>query len=73
MVFVVIGGIVAGMVGFGTVVDSLIRRHRRTQAKGTAWADPHGQSRWQVAASGDAAAAAQLAPPPMIGGGGSAV
>jgi hypothetical protein len=73
MVFVAIGGIVAGLIAIGTVTDSLTRRHRRAKAKGTDWADPHGQSRWQTAAAGDAAAAAQLAPPPMIGGGGSAV
>lgn len=68
MVFVAMGAIVAGMAAVGTVVDTLIRRHRRTRARGTAWADPHGQSRWQVNASGDAAASAQSAPPPSIPG-----
>lgn len=70
MVFVVIGGVVAGLITIGTVTDSLTRRHRREQSKGMAWADPNGQARWQANASGDAAAAAQTAPPPMIGGGG---
>ena len=59
MVFVVIGGVVVGLIAIGTVTDSLTRRHRRAQAKGTAWADPNGQARWQANASGDAAAAAQ--------------
>jgi len=68
MVFVAMGGIVVGMVAIGTAVDSLIRRRRRTQAKGTAWADPHGQSRWQINAAGDAAAAARSAPPPSLPG-----
>jgi hypothetical protein len=69
MVFVVIGGVVAGLVAIGTVADSLTRRHRRAHAKGTDWADPNGQSQWRADAAGDAAAAAQQAPPPMIGGG----
>jgi len=67
IVFVAMGGVVAGLIAISTVTDSLIRR--RTQAKGTAWADPSGQSRWQANAGGDAAAATQLAPPPSIPGG----
>ncbi len=68
MVFVAMGGVVAGLIAIGTVTDSLIRR-RRTQANGTAWADSSGQSRWQANAGGDVAAATQLAPPPSIPGG----
>jgi hypothetical protein len=70
MVFVVIGGVVAGLIAIGTVADSLTRRHRRASGKDSSWADPNGQSRWQAKASGDAAAAAQSAPPPSISGGG---